>query len=774
MMPSMIFLFAASLLCIDGATESRSKRAVPFVNKVPIADLIKHSIDVAASELKQKKILEESFYKKGTDVILNHGNHMWHHSQFMAVQDPTKFEQLNHKAYIVLRAIKEFEKTSGMLLSDLKKKPGLINIWRQLIAPHCQCPKPTCNPTDRYRTSDGTCNNLHRPKWGASNTPQARFLAAAYYDGLNKPRAFSETGHALPSAREVSNCIHNSEKSTFISNHLTIMFMTWGQFVDHDFSGTPITKGFNNSDIRCCHLDEGSKDLRGSCFPIPIPKDDPHFRYSCMNFIRSAAAPNEDCEPEWRNPINQHTSYIDASNVYGATKETAHDLRAYHGGFLKMFERGMLPKSEKVKCMKEMKNDYCFAAGDDRSMVVPSLSYVHTLFVREHNRLASKLALLNPHWDDERIYQESRKIVSALMQQITYVEYLPLVLGKECLEKNQIMIKSPDFDTVYDPTEDASTANVFSTAAFRFGHSQIPNHQAIAGKDGIIRGVLPIEKTFNRPSFMLQNNGLGYDGVGNWVVNDVQAKDDRFLDDGVRNKLFLDDKGRSFDLSALNIQRGRDHGLPSYNSWRLICGLPTAKHFGIGPGGLVDIDAEAAVKFRKLYRHTDDIDLFPAAMSERKIPGSLVGPTFACILAKQFRKYRLGDRFWYENNFNEIGFTKDQLIQIKKMRLSSVMCANTRIRSIQFGAFQVPSMHNPRMPCELLPQIDLRYWQDGGHSGKVIPGLYDTRNLSRVPLNPVQFWTASTYKDFMKDRMGSPTRLGRKRNEKFVSSTNET
>jgi len=53
----------------------------------------------------------------------------------------------------------------------------------------------------------------------------------------------------------------------------------------------------------------------------------------------------------------------------------------------------------------------------------------------------------------------------------------------------------------------------------------------------------------------------------------------RKLEDGIRNKLFMDDQGHSFDLGALNIQRGRDHGLPSYNDYREYCKLKRASSF---------------------------------------------------------------------------------------------------------------------------------------------------------------------------------------------------
>lgn len=65
-----------------------------------------------------------------------------------------------------------------------------------------------------------------------------------------------------------------------------------------------------------------------------------------------------------------------------------------------------------------------------------------------------------------------------------------------------------------------------------------------------------------------------------------------------------------------------------------------------------------------IYSHPDDIDVFTGGLSERIMQGGLVGPTFSCIIARQFRNYKLGDRFWYENNFPGIGFTPSKCFKM--------------------------------------------------------------------------------------------------------------
>ncbi|KAL1779886.1 lactoperoxidase isoform X2 [Sigmodon hispidus] len=106
-------------------------------------------------------------------------------------------------------------------------------------------------------------------------------------------------------------------------------------------------------------------------------------------------------------------------------------------------------------------------SGDSRASEQILLATSHTLFVREHNRLARALHRLNPHWDGEKLYQEARKIMGAFIQIITYRDYLPILLG------NEMQKWIPPYQG-YRETVDPRISNVF-TFAFRFGHLEIPS-----------------------------------------------------------------------------------------------------------------------------------------------------------------------------------------------------------------------------------------------------------------------------------------------------------
>lgn len=102
-----------------------------------------------------------------------------------------------------------------------------------------------------------------------------------------------------------------------------------------------------------------------------------------------------------------------------------------------------------------------------------TLTSLHIIFLRQHNSLATMLGSINPHWSDEVLYQETRRIIGALMQHITYNEFLPSILGRHTMEIYGLTPQTVGYSSSYDENVNPSITNEFAAAAFRMGHSLI-------------------------------------------------------------------------------------------------------------------------------------------------------------------------------------------------------------------------------------------------------------------------------------------------------------
>lgn len=178
-------------------------------------------------------------------------------------------------------------------------------------------------------------------------------------------------------------------------------------------------------------------------------------------------------------------------------------------------------------------------------------------------------------------------------------------------------------------------------------------------------------------------------------------------------RLFEQASGTGGDLAAINIQRGRDHGIPSYNIWRSACGLMPADTFDAGvSGGLEHHTSAAALALKNIYKSPWDIDLFTGGVSETPVSDGKVGPTFACIIGLQFKALKVGDRFFYESDTN-VKFTPAQLSEIRKVTMARIICDNTNINQIPLDVFQKTNpTTNPETNCNTLPEMDLSEWED--------------------------------------------------------------
>jgi hypothetical protein len=311
-----------------------------------------------------------------------------------------------------------------------------------------------------------------------------------------------------------------------------------------------------------------------------------------------------------------------------------------------------------------------FLAGDTRANEQISLTAIHTLFVREHNYWADQIRAANPSFTGDEVYEHARAIVGGIMQAITYNEFLPLLLGPDAI---------PPY-TGYDPGVDPRISNVFATAAFRMGHSMLPTFLPRMDSDGseADEGHLSLAEAFFQPTH------IGTHGIDS-VLRGMSMKRAQQLDgliiSDVRNFLFGIPGDGGFDLVSLNIERGRDHGLPDYNSVREAFGLPRVSDF-IG----VTSNDEMQDKLASVYADCDQIDPWVGFLVEDTVPGAMVGETLQAVLADQFIRLRDGDRFWYE------AYLPGDLVDtVNQQTLSTIIRRHTSIGDeILDNAFMAP------------------------------------------------------------------------------------
>ncbi|XP_065303828.1 salivary peroxidase/catechol oxidase-like [Dermacentor albipictus] len=621
-------------------------------------------------------------------------------------------QSLGRDGLIGLEATRELARRFN--LDSLQGRDGLqrFNIQNTVIAD--ACPKiPRC-PSTKFRSADGLCNNLQNREWGKSLSAYERFMPPSYADGITLPRV-SIDGGPLPSARKVSVTL---APDVDVPNPLhTLMLMQFGQFIDHDLTLTGGTRFSNGSAITCCDPQLVANPTRRhfACMQIDLSPDDRfygQFQQNCLEFVRSVAAPRPKCAFGPREQLNQLTAYLDGSAIYGATDEEAKALRSMTDGRLSstVFSSDeMLPlQPEGVQAC--IGDGACFRGGDTRVNEQVGLTAMHTLWMREHNRVAAELKRLNPGWKDEILYQEARRIIAAEFQHITYNEYLPLLLGRQIMKEFDLLLTPRGYSNSYDPELNAGIGNVFAAASYRYGHSLVQGHIDLINEDGSVHKRLPLATQFFNPAELTEPGNI--DRFYRGLITQPSQSYDGFMSEQLTNHLF-EPPGFPFgtDLAALNVQRGRDHGLPSYNDWREFCGLSRIEDFS----QLADVmSPQAAQAFAQVYRFPDDIDLFIAGINERPVTGGALGPTFACTIAEQFRRMKNGDRFWYENGGLESSLNEVQIEEIRKASLARIICDNSNVGFVQPLVMIRESSWNPKVDCngEDIPRVDFDNWQN--------------------------------------------------------------
>ncbi|MEU9718498.1 peroxidase family protein [Streptomyces sp. NPDC047976] len=514
-------------------------------------------------------------------------------------------------------------------------------------------PNPPVN-----RSVSGYGNNLKRPSRGATGSVFLRRAPVGYGDGVSAP-----AGADRPSARVVSNIVCRQERDTLNAQRLTDLTWMWGQFLNHDVN-----------------LIAAADPLES--FGIPVPADDTAFPPgSQIPMTRSAYDPSTGTGR--RNPrqqLDSSNSYFDGSQVYGPDEGRAAALRALQNlGPVAVYTSALktgtgvdgpaMPLNT-AGLFNQIVGPSAgfFLAGDERANTGYGLMSIHTLFVREHNRLAALIAAERPTATAEQVYQHARRWVGALIGSITFQEFVPAILGPNAITPY----------AGYDPDVDPTMSAEFATFGFRFGHSMLSPDLLIVDNDGKVLETVPHGKALLNIG-IVNRYGIGpvFKGFASQIMQEVDVS----VIEAMRSIRLTG--APPLDLVAVDIQRARDHGIPDYNRCREAYGLPARRTFAeLTP------DPAVQAKLAAAYGDIRLVDPLIGGLAEPHVPGTAFGPLFTAVITDQLTRTRAGDRFWFES---DPAFTSAEVAAIKGTKMSDVIKRNTQISNIQDDVFHLPS-----------------------------------------------------------------------------------
>ncbi|GMS81003.1 hypothetical protein PENTCL1PPCAC_3178, partial [Pristionchus entomophagus] len=568
----------------------------------------------------------------------------------------------------------------------------------------------TCNKANPYRSISGWCNHddTANRALGSASTPIRRFMGAPKYDdGFNSVRRRSYSGGYLPSARDISNKIFAEAAIPSFDPKYNHLLMQFGQWIAHDIIFTPLVVGPTGALLDCTLCQ--SAMVTTNCAPIEVPENDAYFPTTTDTgdkaCIRLTRAINGQTALGVRTPINQNSHFLDLSQVYGSTDCVARELRTLQGGMMKMYTADVhnLPpqNTNQSNCNSQRLNPpaLCFNAGDSRNSLHPGLITLHTIYLRQHNRWAEQIQVLRPTWNDNQIYQETRRLMIALYQSHVYSEYLPKIIGEQKMQ--QFNLNPSGLKSTYDPYTDPSVSVEFCTGAFRFGHSQVRkdipriknNNVTVGSYIDLGQHIFYTDPLYDRVATV--------NTMTQGAVNCPGMAVDRQFSFPMRNEMFSirGKKASGVDMPAFNVQRAREKGVQPYNEVRQkIPGLGSVSTFDALEK---NIDKANIDLLKKTYEYVHDVDLYVGLLMERVVdPTALLGPTGTHLIADQFSAFKKGDRFFYENSATGTtigGLKQVEYDAITNYSLAQLICENTYgMEQVQADIFQ---FNNRKVQC---------------------------------------------------------------------------
>jgi Animal haem peroxidase len=525
----------------------------------------------------------------------------------------------------------------------------------------------------RFRTADGSWNNLENPKEGAAGT---RFLRNVSMEAI-----CPETGETLmtPNPREISRKLltrPQQGKATQMQEipFLNMLAAAWIQFQNGDW--------INHGEI-----------LYRDVHEIPLAEDDParlKYRQTKMFVGKTQADPTWTVDRE-QTPItfiNEVTHWWDGSQIYGSDQDMQDRLRSFVDGKLQLNPDGTLPlDSHGVE-----------ETGFRRNWWV-GMAALHTLFAREHNEICNHLKTSYPRWDDHQLFNVARLINAALMAKIHTVEWTPAILP------------NPSLNTALNMNWYGLLTNLFESGMNRKTVAKInvrnPEMGGVVGNPTDKHGQpfgLTEEFTEVYRLHSLLPESLQLKRIGHSTSNEIPFLASRQAGSakltakfGIANILYsfgtqnpgalelnnyphfmqeLSIPGNPLlDMGAVDILRARERGVPRYNEFR--------RQLGMNPISCFDEltpNKEHVQKIKEVYgdkpKDVEKLDLLIGTLSEGYRPtGFGFGETMFQIFILNATRRLQADRF-YTDNYNEETYTKEGLNWVDQATFKSVLLRN--------------------------------------------------------------------------------------------------
>jgi dual oxidase len=593
---------------------------------------------------------------------------------------------------------------------------------------------------------DGWYNNLAHPDWGGADMVLTRRVDPAYADGVYHP-----SGQNRPNPFTISRVTMKGESGHASYRNKTALMTFFGQQVVEEI------------------LDAQRAGCPPEYFNIPIPpgelfnenneggKEMP-LRRGRYNF-NTGYAPNVP-----REQLNEITPWFDGGLVYGTTKAWADALRSHSGGKLacddldcKYPQRNSIglpmanPPPPADHYLKPVQRFY--KLGNPRGDENPFLLTMGIFWFRVHNHYADWIRSTTGWTSDEKIFNRARQWTIAAHQKIVIYDWLPVFLG---LDDDDKVLQYQGYKRAVHP----GVTHIFQSAAMRFGHTLVPPGVIRRSKDceimytkgktqheGEARPAVRTCNSYWNPQDAVEETDIEPLLMG--MASQITEREDNIITPDLRESVFGPLEFSRRDLMAVNIQRGREHGLPDYNTARRNYGLKTVTcRKDINPQAYNEndplhldlahmrdaidrfVDLHATAENREYYKKNkrdiadcnifnrsedehddpnkigidstyDNMDIWPAGILETttKGPGSL----FHTVILDQFLRIRDGDRFWFENSENGL-FTDEEVQIIKNTTFASLIKQVTEIRDgdIQDNVF----IHEDGDPCPFSFQLN--------------------------------------------------------------------